>query len=452
MTSLLNEPLRVAELFAGVGGFRLGLEGWGPATQSATGQYQVVFSNQWEPGTRVQHASNVYVARWGREGHHNEDIFDLLGDPAKCAALVATRPDVLVGGFPCQDYSVANPGARGLGGHKGSLWWAIHGVLRQLDTAGRPIRHIVLENVDRLLNSPTRRRGADYALILASLAGLGYAVEWRVINAADYGFAQRRRRLFIVAHHRSTVVGQELSGACRQGRAHAWLTTHGVLAEAFPVEPAQAGVTTVRVGSNLLQVQADFSAAAARSPFRHAGVMVDGQVWTAPLSVARTLDCARYVGTARPLTLGDVVGATGPVPDAFYLPQVTVARWEYLKGAKREGRTKADGFSYVYSEGAVGFPDDLARPSRTVITAEGGSAPSRSTHVVRDDTGRLRRLTPDELEVLNGFPRGFTHLDGVSDVKRAFLMGNALVAGLVAAVGRSLAPRAGVEQPQSKAA
>ena len=439
-------------MFAGVGGFRLGLEGWRPAIQPGTDEYQVVFSNQWEPSTRVQHASDVYVARWGSEGHHNEDIFDIVADPARFVGLAATRPDVLVGGFPCQDYSVANSAARGIEGKKGGLWWAIHGMLQQLDAAGQPVRHIVLENVDRLLKSPTKRRGADFALILASLSSLGYAVEWRVVNAADFGFAQRRKRVFIVAHHRSTMVGEELAGACRTGLARAWLTKDGILGDAFPVETDAGAITTVRVGSNLLQVQADFSSAADTSPFRNAGVMVDGDVWTADLKVAKTLDYARYVGIDSPLTLGDVVKGTGTVPSAFYLAQDTVARWEYLKGAKRETRTKADGFSYVYTEGAVGFPDDLARPSRTVITAEGGSAPSRSKHVVRDETGRLRRLTPDELEVLNGFPRGFTRLDGVSDVKRAFMMGNALVAGLVAAIGRSLAPRAGVEQAESKAA
>ncbi len=185
MDTLSCAPLRVAELFAGVGGFRLGLEGLGTAGHPCTGQYKVVFSNQWEPSTRKQHASDVYAERWGDAGHHNEDIFGIVSDPAKFAVLAAAHPDVLVGGFPCQDYSVASTGAQGIAGKKGVLWWAIHDALRQLADAGQPVRHVMLENVDRLLKSPAGRRGSDFAIVLASLAGLGYVVEWRVINAAD---------------------------------------------------------------------------------------------------------------------------------------------------------------------------------------------------------------------------------------------------------------------------
>lgn len=453
MDALSSGPLRVAELFAGVGGFRLGLEGWGTADHPASGQYKVVFSNQWEPSTRVQHASDVYVARWGAAGHHNEDIFSIISDPAKFAGLAATRPDILVGGFPCQDYSVASTGAQGINGKKGVLWWAIHDVLRQLDAAGQPVRHLVLENVDRLLKSPTQQRGKDFAIILASLAGLGYAVEWRVVNAADYGCCQRRKRVFIVAHHHSTAVGQDVLVACRGGRTTDWLAKHGVLADAFPVDGPDALASRVHVGTSVLAAQAAFGTDRLRaSPFRDAGVMVDGEVWTTALQAAQPVSVPRHVGPNSPQTLGDVVDATGPVPDSFYLPQDSLERWEYLKGAKREPRMKSDGYRYEYAEGAMAFPDDLARPARTIITSEGGAAPSRFKHVVRDRTGRLRRLTPEELEALNGFPRGFTSVDGVSDVKRAFMMGNALVVGLVAAIGRSLAPRACLGRRQSMAA
>ena len=83
------------------------------------------------------------------------------------------------------------------------------------------------------------------------------------------------------------------------------------------------------------------------------------------------------------------------------------------------------------------FPDDLDKPSRTIITGEGGSGPSRFKHVVK--VGRkYRRLTPIELERLNMFPDKHTELEGVSDSKRAFLMGNALVIGIVEKIGKEL--------------
>ena len=89
--------------------------------------------------------------------------------------------------------------------------------------------------------------------------------------------------------------------------------------------------------------------------------------------------------------------------------------------------------------GGIGF-DKLDKPSRTIVTGEGGKSPSRFKHIieVNDEKGRYRRLTPVELEKLNGFPKNFTKYDGVSDIKRAFLMGNALVCGVVEKIGESL--------------
>ena len=83
------------------------------------------------------------------------------------------------------------------------------------------------------------------------------------------------------------------------------------------------------------------------------------------------------------------------------------------------------------------FPDDLDNASRTIITSEGGKSPSRFRHVVKTTDG-LRRLTPLELERLNMFPDNHTKFEGVSNSKRGFLMGNALVVGVVEKIGRTL--------------
>ena len=191
-TSFKGPVVRVAELFAGVGGFRLGLE----QASNASARFEVVFSNQWEPSRKRQHASEVYVARFGAEDHVNANIAEIPTDHIP-------DHDLLVGGFPCQDYSVASTLQRsgGLLGKKGVLWWQIHRILSEKKK--RP-GMLLLENVDRLLVSPAGQRGRDFAVMLRSLADLGYAVEWRVINAADYGMPQRRRRVFIVGHHRNS--------------------------------------------------------------------------------------------------------------------------------------------------------------------------------------------------------------------------------------------------------
>ncbi|GAB4281630.1 MAG: DNA (cytosine-5-)-methyltransferase [Coriobacteriia bacterium] len=410
--------LRVAELFAGVGGFHLGLKksGW-----------EIVWSNQWEPSTRAQHASECYTRHFPNVQHVCEDIAKVLSE--------ATEDDIpdhelLVGGFPCQDYSVAKPlsQAAGIQGKKGVLWWSIYDMLQ----LKRP-PFVLLENVDRLLKSPADQRGRDFAIILSCLAQLGYVAEWRVVNAADYGFPQRRRRVFLYAHR--------LDYCGFQWRPLHRLYIDGVMARALPV--SRAGLKAVidaecgelpepelELDPNPYEVSETFGLGHRTTPFMNAGVMLEGRVWTRTV----TPNSRR-----KKVTLGNIVARTESVPERFYIADDKVERWAYLKGPKAEPRVdKKTGHEYLYSEGGMAFPDPLDRPARTILTGEGGSSASRFKHVITDPrNGRLRRLTPDELEELNGFPRGWTDT-GMSDGRRAFMMGNALVVGVVELIGRAI--------------
>ncbi len=406
---------RVAELFAGVGGFRLALErsGWG-----------VVWSNQWEPSTKAQHASDCYVARFGPEGHVCDDIAKVVIENAD-----ASIPDfeLLVGGFPCQDYSVAKPlpQATGIQGKKGVLWWSIY---RMLDLKRPPF--VLLENVDRLLKSPAIQRGRDFAIILSCLAQLGYVAEWRVVNAAEYGFPQRRRRVFLYAHR--------LDHCGYQWHPIRRLYSEGVMAKALPIKsPGSprlnellAPEPTIELDANPYAVSQTFGIGQKISPFENAGVMIEGRVWTEKVVAA-------HRGKLR--ALGDVVAKTERIPESFFIDPARIEAWGYLKGPKREPRTdKVTGHEYFYSEGKMACPDPLDRPARTILTGEGGMSPSRFKHIIEDPaSGRLRRLTPEELEELNGFPRGWTNT-GMSDTRRAFMMGNALVVGIVEHIGRAI--------------
>ncbi len=414
-----SPQFRVAELFAGVGGFRLGLKksGW-----------RVVWSNQWEPSTREQHASDCYVTRFGPEGHVCADIEKVV-----TGVTDVEVPDfeLLVGGFPCQDYSVAKPlsMADGITGKKGVLWWSIYDMLDQK----RP-PHVLLENVDRLLKSPASQRGRDFAIILACLAQLGYVAEWRVVNAADYGFPQRRRRVFLYA--------QRLDHCGYRWRPLHRIYQNGVMASALPI--SKVGVKGLLeaelaqlpdpdlppLDSDPYVVSETFGIDLAKSPFLNAGAMIEGRVWTREVTPT-------FRGRRR--LLGDVVAKTGVVPQQFFVEAERVPQWEYLKGSKSEPRVdKKTGHEYRYSEGGMAFPDPLNRPARTILTGEGGISASRFKHVIEDPlTGRFRRLTPDELEELNGFPRGWT-ATGMSDGKRAFMMGNALVVGVVERIGKAI--------------
>lgn len=425
--SLMGKKIKVAELFAGVGGFRLGLEGWDGTSASSGYQqpmessYEVVWSNQWEPSTKSQDASAVYEKRFGQAGHSNTDI-------AKVAVENIPDHDMLVGGFPCQDYSVARTLSQsgGLTGKKGVLWWEIHRILKEKSEAGAPVSYVFLENVDRLLKSPVKQRGRDFAIILASLSDLGYAVEWRVINAADYGFPQRRRRTFILAYHTGTEAYKELKGSSTKEE---WLLDTGTLANAFPVVDDGFGSEEILLEGDLAQISDEFNLGGrSLSPFENAGLIVDRVVTTKKVKPA-------YEGHR--VTLGSILQPDNDVPKTFYVDETVLDRWQYLKGSKNEEReNKASGFKYQYTEGGMIFPDALDQPSRTIITGEGGASPSRFKHVVVTRSGKLRRLTPIELERLNMFPDD--HTQGASDIKRAFFMGNALVVGVIERVGQQL--------------
>jgi len=459
-----KNTLRVVELFAGVGGFRIGLD-------RASKRYETVWASQWEPGAKVQHAAATYVQAHFRsrkasdktvaEEFSNEDINKVVDDPKAIAAL----PDheVLVGGFPCQDYSVARPlsQAAGLEGKKGVLWWSIYKILKHKLDKGSKHRtpYIFLENVDRLLKSPVSKRGRDFAIMLSTLAELGYVVEWRVINAGEYGFPQRRRRIFIVGYHEST----ELAKAAIASKDHiSWVTKHGVIAKACPVQPESEMTGYFSIASRPEDITKHFEPLDREgkvdpsSPFQNAGLMIQGRIHTTKVKPL----------PSRPLvTLGDILQDEEDVPEKYYIPKADVPRWKAQKSAHKFERTSKAGHTYTYAEGALPFPDHLDKSSRTIITSEGGKTPTRFKHVIAvkgrkgypngrkigDKVYEYRRLTPVELERLCMFPDDHTKfmydgkkgtIEEVPDTKRAFFMGNALVVGVIEEIGRALAKRA----------
>lgn len=539
---VMDNDIKVIELFAGVGGFRIGLE-------RASEQFKTVWSSQWEPSTKKQDASEIYVKRFGADGHSNEDV---------CTVGVERIPeaDMVVGGFPCltgdtlvwtdrgqiplkvvvvgdkvlshdksyqpvtkvfdqgikkvytltldsgitivatgnhrfatfglewitvdeikaankdiylscvddnqiqyfdkvvsvvesgeaqvydieventhsfianhmithncQDYSVASTLNRsgGIEGKKGVLWWEIYRILK--DSEHKP-SYCIFENVDRLLKSPAKQRGRDFAIILASLANLGYDVEWRVINAADYGMPQRRRRTYMVAYKNDGELAAKLHSQTPEVVVYA-----GIIGSAFKAtKSTKAKLNTFTLDEDLVSVSNEFNKGKKTSPFFSAGVLRGREVTTVDVD-------PDYNGPR--ITLGDVLVDEKDVPAEFFIDDKDLPRWQYLKGGKSEKRVTAEGFEYNYTEGPMAFPDSPEKPSRTIITGEGGSAPSRFKHVVQTPSGRYRRLMPIELERLNMFPDN--HTEGVTNTKRAFLMGNALVTGIVSKIGKSLA-------------
>jgi len=413
------KKIRVVELFAGVGGFRIGL---GNASNDKC-TFETVWGNQWEPSSARQHAAEIYVSKFGSKGFCGKDIEQVIEEEFESIP----DHDLLVGGFPCQDYSVASTLSRshGLIGKKGVLFWSIYTILKR--KGDKAPDYIFLENVDRLLKSPSKQRGKDFAVMLSALSDLGYAVEWRVVNAADYGLPQRRRRIFILGYKKGTKLYEKIEVAKDKSK---WLIEDGVLADAFPIEKEVLEVSEITIKGTAALITKNFSTNEPKiTPFENSGVMINRVATTAKLK-------PDYDGPKS--LLGDFVVNEEEVPVEFFIDDEKLPTWIYLKGGKKEERTASSGHKYHYSEGPMAFPDGLDKPSRTIITGEGGSGASRFKHVIKTESGRHRRLMPIELERLNMFPDNHTKMDGVSDGKRAFIMGNALVVGAIQKVGESL--------------
>jgi len=409
----MNE-IRIVELFAGVGGFSVGFNQSNKDNNALF--YKTVWYNQWEPSTKKQDAYEIYARKLDKgDAFSNTNIYDVPTEHIDQYSY-----NMLVGGFPCQNYSVATSAskAKGIEGEKGVLWWQIY---RILDEAKNRPDFLLLENVDRLINSPSSQRGRDFAIILASLSDLGYTVEWRVLNAAEYGFPQRRKRIYILAYKNGSVMQKTI------GELQTWVLNEGVMAKAFPAETDKKGkVSVFEIEGDLVEISKNFNANVKITPFGDAGVMRNRKVFSVDTIPA-------YNGHFK--TLGDVLLPLKDVPRDFIVPEKEVAQWQFLKGAKTLKRINKEGFEYNYSEGSMAFPDYLDRASRTIITAEGGASPSRFKHIILQD-GVYRRLTPVELERLNMFPDN--HTEGASDTRRAFLMGNALVCGIVTDIANEL--------------
>lgn len=377
------------ELFAGVGGFRIGLDE----------HFDTLWTNQWEPGKKNQQAFDCYHTRFQTGEHVNADI---------SAVNIKDIPEhtLLVGGFPCQDYSVARTGAQGIAGKKGVLFWEIKRILEEKQPP-----FVLLENVDRLLKSPAKQKGRDFAVMLKTFDDLNYTVEWRVINAAEYGQVQKRRRVFIFATKNTTAFSRNYE----EIRLSDSIQTNGFFVRQFPVldvEHAKHSPLFSTLDGDVVDISENFS-----MKFRNSGVMKNGMIYTEE-TTPPNIESRK---------LGDILEDN--VDEKYYLNEDAIESYKYLKGAKSIERTSNTGFSYTYSEGKMAFPDLLTSPGRTMLTSEGTK--NRSTHVVEDPrTKRLRILTPVECERLNGFPDNWTNT-GMTERMRYFCMGNALVVDLI---------------------
>lgn len=394
-----KNSLNVLELFAGVGGFRVGLE------RADSDFFVTKWANQWEPGRKAQDAFNSYNSHFPDSHNMNDDISTIPDE-----FFEKNNINLLVGGFPCQDYSVARSlsGGLGIAGKKGVLFWDIARVMR----LSLP-NYVLLENVDRLLKSPVKQRGRDFLIMLSAFNKLGYSVEWRVINAAEYGLAQRRRRIFIFAYRND----EDFYKKQMKFNDTKLLLSQGFFAKQFPVEKdiIKNRITEGSISNDIVEVSDNYSATLYNS-----GIMRNGKylsVETKPVY-------------EKPITLGEILQIEEEVEEKYYVKEEKVEKFKYLRGPKKIERTTKEGHTYTFSEGSMSETDDLTKPGRTMLTSE--SSINRSTHFIKVN-GRYRVLTPIECERLNGFSDDWTK--GMPDRMRYFCMGNALVTGVIERIG-----------------
>lgn len=407
--------MNVLELFAGVGGFRVGLE-------KASPRFKTLWSNQFEPSRKSQDAFEVYNYHFPDSENWNEDITTISDE--RFSALKG-KVDLIVGGFPCQDYSVARTkkDEQGIEGKKGVLFWEI---IRATKLSNP--KYLLLENVDRLLKAPSKQRGRDFAIMLRTFADLGYGVDWRVINPADYGWCQRRKRVFLFVYRKDTVYFKKQRGLEDFG-----VGTSGIFEETHETknEVVKDRSSSFVLPEDIVEVSDSFS-----TQFWNSGAMIDGQVVTKELE-------PYYDGAS--LVLKDVLENPSDLQTELYLSEDKVDKFRYLRSAKKFERTNSEGFTYTYSEGAMSVVDSSDLPSRTLLTSEGSI--SRTTHLIEDSKG-YRLLTALETERLQGFPDDWTAIKlsngkevAVSDTRRKFFMGNALVVEVVENLGKYIADR-----------
>lgn len=313
----------LVELFAGVGGFRCGLNHVELKNDKVVekGNWKCLWANQWEPATKSQEAYDCYVKRFGSDNVSNVDIFEVDKHEIPDHTL-------LVGGFPCQDYSVAQTlsNSKGIEGKKGVLWWAIEQTL-----AIKQPPFVLLENVDRLLLSPAKQRGRDFGMILRSFYENGYDVQWRVINAGEYGLPQKRRRTYIFAYHKSTNYYKQMHKIDERDICF----EKGIFAKQFPIKDGYEKIVKNDISEykDLVEVSDKF-----KSEFYNTGVMVNGGIYSVKTKADYNL--------VYPLRN---IREEEQVDDKYFLSESQIEKFAYLKGGKRIPRVKPNGMNLIHT-------------------------------------------------------------------------------------------------------
>lgn len=335
--------------------------------------------------------------------------------------------DVITGGFPCQDLSVAGRRA-GLAGERSGLWFEFRRVLAE----SKP-RWCVIENVPGLLSS---NKGRDFAIVLQGLAELGYGVCWRILDAQFFGVAQRRRRVFIV--------GSLGDWSCLE----ILFESESLCGNTPPVRTAgQAAPTLFASGAGTSRTasagsESEFCIPVAsfnwkRSPSRAMAIRENA---------VDTLDKSNADG----VTIVGVIDSCGPINDdnAAQGNQLIVGQVDWRTANADDGKVSQTLKTDLAHQGGPIVSTywdggDVAQVMAPTLTA--ANDPSRSpqsqeitrqVEAVSASGFGVRRLTPTECERLQGFPDGWTAMH--ADTVRYRQLGNAVAVPVAKWIGTNI--------------
>lgn len=366
-------------MFSGIGGFELGIH----AASKKTGiKTECVFASEFDPESKAhdinkQPARIIYNKNFGEYPH---------GDITKIDAADVPDCDIIVGGPPCQDFSIAGKRA-GLCGTKGSMFNEFIRIVQE-----KQPRNLLIENVKGILSS---NRGWDFARILIELENAGYWNEWDVLNTKAY-LPQNRERVFIIGH----LAGSERSGS-----------------KIFPIRERDC-----RIDERTEQTAVNTLTAGGHSGGRHS-------------SMTLICDSAHMFGKK-------------PADDNNTVPTLRANHGaghnNVIIHGDNKDRISEDSVPTLCNHMGTGWnniPIVHSTWPRSSTTGKGGTGHLRrddgcsyctdpNNHMAVEMQGLIRRLTPTEVELLQGFPRGWT--EGIADTNRYKCLGNAVTVPVVA--------------------
>lgn len=401
-------PLNYASLFSGIGGFDIGFDRAG---------MRCVAQAEWD-----QAASEVLKHHWPNVTHL-KDVRDVTRDSFRSI-------DVLCGGFPCQDVSVAGKRA-GLDGERSGLWFEFYRIIKE-----HTPRWVVIENVPGLLTS---NRGRDFAVIIDGLVKCGYRVAWRVLDAQYFGLAQRRKRVFIVASFgdgRCTEVLFEREGSDRNTSASR--------------EAGESITGTLAAGAHPSGFNGRDAERGMLVPFSNRGKTTGDIAETIRAGSHGALPMlAEAIDARNSCSNGGVSGTLQSKKSGGYsLNYINPVAFMAGQGANARSIAACDDFSPTLKGVASGtnqvptiaYHASTGEDVSPSLTSEGadGSEDGRGRHAFAVNSYGVRRLTPTECERLQGFPDGHTAVNGQSDSRRYKQLGNAVAVPVAEWIARRI--------------